>query len=421
MRKGFGRGKLRKRACRNGGTVWQADWRDAQGRRRRKDLCANRADAERMLAKIIHARDLEVAGLSAERGLSMTLEEVAAEYLADLRTRARAGSIAGVETSLALLQRELGARTVRDITRPLVAAWRRRRVAAGASNKTANNYVAALHAALQFVVREGLLASNPISGIMALPIGAEHQRRKPRPLSEWEIGRLLAAAAAADRDAPLVPACGGTRAELCAPVPLEPLLRALLLTAARWGELTRVTWNDLEVKRVVIDGVEREVGILTLRAETTKTGKARAVPIDSELLRMIMDLPNDVARVRGSRPGPGDRIFVTRVGKPWSSSKHFGRWLDRMFKAAGIPKRDSTGRVVHVHALRHSAATRMARSGAARSVTQKYLGHASARMTEQVYISVDIEDVRHAIEGLPPLPSPAREQLGDAVPRSAQA
>lgn len=404
MRTGLGRGKLRKRRRRDGVTVWQGDWCDAQGKRRRVDLAEKRADADQMLSAIIRERDLELSGTHAARGLSMSLSDVAGRYLANMRTRAKPGSVANVEASLLLLARELRVRSVRDLTPDVVIEWRDRRVAAGASNKTANNDVAALHAALQFLVRSRLLKSNPIAGIVALPIGAAHQRRRARPLAEWEIARLLTQASLADRKAAFV----AGRAEV---VPLEPLLRALLLTAARWGELTRATWSDLDVERQT----------LTLREETTKSGKARTIPLDAALLVAILKLPKQVGRATGRRPGPGDRIFTTRSGAAWSSSKHFGRWLDRLYRAAGIPKRDANGRVVHVHALRHSAATRMHLSGAPIAVVQKYLGHSTPHMTQRTYITAEVEDVRRAIVALPTLPTADVEQSPDAIPNSAQA
>ena len=79
--------------------------------------------------------------------------------------------------------------------------------------------------------------------------------------------------------------------------------------------------------------------------------------------------------------------------------KRFRAVLDR----AGIPVVDARGEKLDVHALRYTAATRMARNGVPLAVAQRLLGHSDPKLTAQVYTQLDTEDLRGAVERLPTL------------------
>jgi len=337
-------------------------------------LAATKADAERILAKHIRDRDLELAGMSGESGLSMPIAVLVDQYLGELRARAKTRTIEDARLALARLVKDLRLATVRDISKPALLRWRQERIAAGAANKTVNNQVGALKAALNLAVRLGQLQTSPLHGFSGLPVIGAHQRRRPRALSDWEISRLLAAALEHDRTR-----CG---------VPREPLLRALILTGARWGELTRATWADLDVERAT----------LTLRAETTKTGCERAIPLDSGLLETLV--------ITGRRfcAKPGSRIFLAPRGKPWpANTGPFRHYLHELLARCGIPIIDDSGRRVHVHALRHTFATRLARAGVPVQTAQLLTGHRTASVLLGIYTHLRVEESRKAIEGLPEL------------------
>ena len=74
------------------------------------------------------------------------------------------------------------------------------------------------------------------------------------------------------------------------------------------------------------------------------------------------------------------------------------RVLRRVLDRAGIARIDALGRVVDIHALRHTAATSMARRGVPLVVAQRVLGHASPEMTAKVYTHLGLEDLRGAVE-----------------------
>ncbi len=182
--------------------------------------------------------------------------------------------------------------------------------------------------------------------------------------------------------------------EVPSQLPRAPLIRALPLTGARWSELTSTIWADLDP----------EQGTLTLRAETTKTETARVIPLDPILLAELLTLPAVYAAFLGKRPGPGSPIFLSPEGKSWSKGqRNFYRHLRNVFVRAGIPHRDEAGRVVHVHALRHTFATRLARAGIELATAMRLTGHRTAQMLVAVYTHVGTEEARAALEALPRL------------------
>ena len=73
----------------------------------------------------------------------------------------------------------------------------------------------------------------------------------------------------------------------------------------------------------------------------------------------------------------------------------------RTLEAAGIARTDVEGRTLDLHALRHTAATRMARTGVPLMHAQQLLGHSDPKLTAQIYSHLEAEDLRGAVESLP--------------------
>lgn len=85
------------------------------------------------------------------------------------------------------------------------------------------------------------------------------------------------------------------------------------------------------------------------------------------------------------------------------------RILDRVLARAGIAKVDLQGEKLDIHALRHTCATRLFRSGAQLMQIQRILGHSDPKLTAEIYAHVDVDDLRGAVEGL----SPPTVKLGE--------
>ena len=77
---------------------------------------------------------------------------------------------------------------------------------------------------------------------------------------------------------------------------------------------------------------------------------------------------------------------------------------------AGIPPKDSEGRVVDFHALRHTFIPNLARSGVHPKVAQSLARHCTITLTMDRYSHTLREDERAALDALPDLSAPPREQ-----------
>lgn len=373
----LGPGTLKLEQRGNGPPRWLLCWTDARGARHRQALSTDKRIAERMRGEIIRQRDLEAAGLGAVEGQSMELADLRTSYLADLVVRVGAKQLRSITDAIARVLGALTARRVRDLRVVDLMVYRNTRVAAGLSNRTVNVETGAMRSMLRWAVMSGLIAENPLANFKPLPTGERHQRHVRRALSDDEIERLFAAAAEDD---------AGRRKR----VPQAVLWRALIETGARWGELTSATWADLDAARRA----------LTLRAPNTKSGRTRLIPLRRELVDELLGLRvlHQSARMRLVRPG--DRIFVSPDGADWKAyTTNARRLLRRTLDRAGIERIDSAGRVIDVHALRHTALSCMARRGVPLVVAQRIAGHASPEITSRHYVHVELEDLRCGVEG----------------------
>ncbi|MCC6897527.1 MAG: site-specific integrase [Polyangiaceae bacterium] len=390
------RGRLFLRERISAPPVWTLDYNSGNGRRR-VALGPDRRAAEKRAAEIIRQRDQSVGVAS---GLDLGVFELAASYIDDLRTRACERHVEQVQDRLHRIFRELGAKRVGDLTPLAMTQLRSKRLASGVSNRTANLDLDVVCAMLTWAVGLDLLEKSPLAKLKRLPESEANQRVRRRALSEDEIARFLAAAEADDEhqakrlaaEATIASRTQGSSYALVARpvrVPQAPLWRGFLETGARFGELTRITWADVDVERAV----------LTLRAETTKAGKQRLIPLRAEYVGQLLELRAVHERVRGRAVEPGDRVFLTPDGADVSRySNNLMRLFERLLVRAGIPKLDAHSRKVDVHALRHTVASRCARSGVSLIQAQRLLGHSDPKLTARTYSHLEVEDLRGAIE-----------------------
>jgi len=340
--------------------------------------------AERRRIELINRRNLELDGLGLVAGLDLTLVEIADQYVADLARRTTAAHVENVASRLARSLARMPDKRVRDLRSIDALGLRADALDAGASNRTANLVTETLKAMLHWAVDADLIAANPLARVKKLPETGEHRRYQRRALSDDEIERLLDGVRQDDVNATRL---AGARMR----VPQEPLFLALLDTGARWSELRRVRWLDVDLR----------AGLLTLRAENTKARRQRVVPLTGRLAEGLRELQGLQARHLGRIATASDWVFLSPDGCAWGRpTNNVMRLLDRVLERAGLAKVDAQGRKLDIHALRHCFATRLARRGVALVHAQRLLGHSDPKLTAQVYQHLDAEDLRGAIAAL---------------------
>jgi len=152
-----------------------------------------------------------------------------------------------------------------------------------------------------------------------------------------------------------------------------------LYTAMRQGEIFALTFANFDERK------------RTIRVEYTLTEGLdykldRTEPKTESSIRTL-EIPNGAVKVlsalrRARKAQPSDFMFVDTEGKPLRKS-NFRRDVYRpLLKAAGIPK------TFTFHGLRHVANSFMLAEDGNVKAAQERLGHASSRMTLEVYTHV---------------------------------
>ena len=76
---------------------------------------------------------------------------------------------------------------------------------------------------------------------------------------------------------------------------------------------------------------------------------------------------------------------------------------------ARIEHIDSSGRVLDLHALRHTLSTMLAQTGASDQIATEIMRHTDGRLTRTTYTHLRVVDTAAAVEQLPDLDSPVPE------------
>ncbi|MCZ2805748.1 site-specific integrase [Modestobacter sp. VKM Ac-2983] len=243
---------------------------------------------------------------------------------------------------------------------------------AGLAPSTVRTIYTVLRAALDITVRDGLLGRNPAAAV-----------RRPA------VERQDAAFLTVDDAHRLLDSMRGER--------LEPLFRLMLATGLRRGEALGLHWSDVD-----LDG-----GTLRVRWTLTRTSKGLQLgEPKTEKSRRSVPLPRStVAALRAHRQQQAteqlaageawrdsDLLFTTEVGTPLEP-RNVLRRFETLAERAGL-------RDVHLHTLRHSAASFLLAAGTHTKVVQEHLGHSSYAITADIYSHVAPEQRREAADRL---------------------
>lgn len=175
------------------------------------------------------------------------------------------------------------------------------------------------------------ITKNPTSGIPLL----EENNKSERYLSREEAERLLGAVKQSENKM------------------LQYIVPALLLTGARRGEMLNARWEDFNFEQRL------------WRIPTSKSGKARYVPMSDGLIQLLDQVP---------KFDECPWVFPnTATMKPYVSIYH--TW-NKARVSAGLPD-------VKCHSLRHSMASFLINNGRSLYEVQRILGHTQQKTTQR--------------------------------------
>jgi integrase len=135
-----------------------------------------------------------------------------------------------------------------------------------------------------------------------------------------------------------------------------PIACCAVYTGMRIGEIIALKWKDIDTEKRIIR-IERSTG------KTTKSRKVRYVPINSKLLKVLIECRKN---------GNGDLVFPNKQGG--MRSRDLRRQMKKAARMAGL-------RTIRIHDLRHTFASNYIGKGGNIISLQKILGHSTINMT----------------------------------------
>lgn len=227
-----------------------------------------------------------------------------------------------------------------------------------AAPSTVRRYHAILSAALNQAVKWQWLSSNP-ARLATLPSAGHREPDAPTP---EQVRALIAACTSAS--------------EL-----LGMFVLVAAVTGCRRGELAALQWRDYADGSLRIRGSAFRLGRLR-GVKQTKTGRDRRVAVDDDLDKILRRW-----RARCDQIADGAGVSIDADGLIFSPDPG-GRapinintastGFRRVATSLGLP-------TVHLHSLRHFAATQLISSGVDARTAASRLGHANPSMTLRVY------------------------------------
>lgn len=297
--------------------------------------------------------------------MRVTLEGLVEAYLNHLRVE-RALSPRTLEAygrdlnKLLAFAEESGISRAEAVDLGTISGWLNRLSLDGLGARSAARHLSAVRGLMKFLLREGVLSSDPTE-LSARP---RFGRRLPRTLSEAEVRLLLAA--------PDVSTLRGLRD--------RAMLSVTYAAGLRVSELVGLTAGDVDLDRGVVSAFG-------------KGGKRRLVPLGNLTLDHLQEYlrarseADTTGALRHRKSGP-DVLFPSPRGGPLTR-QGFWKIVGRYARGIGIRGR------VYPHQLRHSFATHLLTGGADLRSVQTMLGHASVTTTE-IYTHVSGDHVRNA-------------------------
>jgi integrase len=288
------------------------------------------------------------------------------------------------ERCLRVITTECDFQYLKDICQPPVKEFINKKKASGLSDRTVNVYVDRLRYFCNWAVKNRLLVSDPFADFVRLD-EQTNRVREARSLTPDEVERLLEAACKRPlqlrKDAGYRRIRTDTIKKLILLGEERRLSYALMLyTGLRVNETRQLIWADMNLK-------ERFVKV---RPTTTKNSKAATLPLHSYIIDLLKDWKEKHPEAKQN-----DRIL-----KIPNSNSSFLKVLNRDLDYARIQKTDEVGRVVHLHALRHSFASLLAHQGVHPHVLQHLARHSRVETTMNLYTHILRGDDISAIESL---------------------
>ena len=243
------------------------------------------------------------------------------------------------------------------------------------SISSANTHLRIIRAAFQDALRRGLIESNPAALVPVIKrkSGTANERRA---FTLPELRKILEVAN----------------------FEWQGIILTGIYTGQRLGDIARLTWNSVDVRR-------EEIALTT-----GKTGRRIIVPMAKPLLEYYLSLP---AQDNLESPVfPGAFSITHKQGRTGSLSNQF---YSILVSAGMAPPRSHNasrngrdgkrkGNALSFHCLRHTATSLLKNAGVSEAVAMDIIGHDSRAISAN-YTHIEVAAKRKAVNALPDISS----------------
>lgn len=249
-----------------------------------------------------------------------------------------------------------------EFTGAMFEDWKTKRLSAGIKNSTINRNLSMINSVFSHALNRELIEKHPLAKVKKLK---EDPTPIVRYLDDAEEARLMKALEDREEEIRASRERHNTWriARNYEPYPdlrcvcfadhLKPMIILSLNTGIRWGELTKLTWQDVNFQN----------SMLSIKGSNTKSGKTRHVPLNS-------DAANSIKKWR-QQQSTSLLIFPGKEGKPIDN---LDRSYTKILKAANIVN-------FRWHDLRHTFASRLVMVGVDLNTVRELMGHSDMKMT----------------------------------------
>ncbi|HTE40043.1 MAG TPA: site-specific integrase, partial [Steroidobacteraceae bacterium] len=262
----------------------------------------------------------------------------------------------------------------------MVEGIRQRWKKAGAQPRSINRDIQRLQSVLSRAVEWGVLERHPLAGLKPLKFDKTGRVRFLSPAEETSLRKALAAREDARRKA-RIRLNTWRVARNKKPMPersnefvdhLKPLVMLALNTGLRRGELLGLKWGSVNLSGKV----------LSVTAETAKSGHTRRIPLNTEALATLTSWHK-----RAGKPSAEAFVFPGLDGE---RMKRIDTSWESLMKRAKLKN-------FRLHDCRHHFASRLVQAGVDLYTVKELLGHSEITMTER-YSHLAPDNLRAAVE-----------------------
>lgn len=235
------------------------------------------------------------------------------------------------------------------------------RIKTGIKPATIKSYWSKLNTFFAWLEGNSILLKNPFAGLRQPKDNIEIKKE----LEEVVIRKIYSAITLTSKNTLLL------RRDLV-------IVSLLFFCGIRRGELIALEVRDIDIVK----------NLLTVKSETSKSRKARYIPIHPTLLMHLKDYFAE----RSKRHYKTNCLLVSSISDSALTRHGLKHWVENMRTKAGVN--------FHLHQFRHAFACNLARKNVNAYKIQKLLGHSSLDMTMTYLRSIGTEELLDDISKL---------------------